>query len=197
MKHTRIYFLLAALLLLAGCGRGSSFVVKSTLEDARFSDRVDSVMVLNDQMQVALKAPVVNGEFTVHGKVDGAVYTWLSALGDTRRANRPFIAEKGTVTFQDGLACGTPLNDEDFAFTKRLQGLRDQFSGDALKDATLKEFIDFITRHPSDPCALYAIHLGESSRLPRAWMKQIIEAASPAIQNDTDVKAIYSLSLSE
>ena len=195
MKRTSVYLLLAAALLLAGCGRGSSFVVKGTLEDARITTPVDSVMVLNDQLPVALKAPVEKGEFKVSGKVDGAAFSWLSGLGGSRRVNRPFVAEKGTITFQEGLACGTPLNDENFAFTKRLQGLKDQYSGDALKEATLKEFTDFLALHPSDPCALYAIHLADGSRLPGAWVKQIIEAAAPAIQNDSEIKAIYNLSM--
>ena len=195
MKRTTVYFLLAAVLLLAGCGRGSSFVVKGTLETARLSSKVDTVLVLNDQLPVALKAPVTKGAFTVRGKVKGSAYSQLSGQGGDRRTSRPFIAEKGTITFQDGQACGTPLNDETFAFVKRLKALQDQYSGDALKDATLKEFLDFIGKHPSDPCAIYAIHLADSRRLPGDFMAKIIEAADPAIRKDGDIKAIYKLSI--
>ena len=195
MKRTSVYFLLAAMLLLAGCGRGSTYVVKSTLKDARLSSKADTVMVLNDQLPAALKAPVSDGAFSVRGKVKGTAYSQLSILGGDRRMTRPFIAEKGTITFQDGLACGTPLNDETFAFTKRLQGLKDSYSGDELGEAIKKEFLDFIAKHPADPCAYYAIHLADSRRLPGDFMAEIIEAADPAVRKDPDIKNIYKFSI--
>ena len=195
MKRTSVYFLLAAMLLLAGCGRGSTFVVKGTIESARLPSATDTVIVLNDQLQAAIKAPVTNGAFTVRGRIQEPTYCRLSNVGEGRRITRSFIAEKGTITFEGGLARGTRLNEETYAFTKRLQGLKENYSGNELGEATKKEFLDFIAKHPADPCAYYAIHLADSRRMPGDFMEAIIEAADPVIRKDPDIKSIYKFSI--
>lgn len=186
----RLFFLLAmAAVLTTACKGPSSFTVRGDLDSAGLLSPADSVMIEYDQLQAPLTAPVVDNAFTVTGKVEGAEFSKISALGGPRRSTKAFIAEKGTITFQDGFACGTPLNDSTRAFSLRLKALVDRYDGEKLREAAEQECTSFITRHKNDPCAVYGLMIASRNMKPEAVL-QLIESTSPAIRNNGDVRSI-------
>jgi hypothetical protein len=190
MKKT-VLFLLASVLLLAGCNRGLKFTVQGTLDDVRIP-YADSVKVVCERIEKPILAAVTNHAFQLQGKVEKPSIAKLQAVGTERRTTRPFILEEGAISFREGRAYGTPLNDSTEAFTKRLNDISKQYAGqqEELKKAIQKEFSAFVSRHPKDPCAIYAIMVG-NRRVEPEFLRSLIDMTAPEIKNDGEIHALY------
>ena len=190
MKKSAL-FLLASVLVLAGCNRGLPFTVQGTLNDVRIPI-ADTLTVVCEGLERPLQVPVVDRAFHFQGKVERPTIAKLQAVGSERRNTRTFILEKGTINFRDGRAYGTPLNDSTEAFSKRLSDISKQFAGqqEELKEAIHQEFSAFVSRHPKDPCAVYAIMVG-NRRLEPEFLRGLIDITAPEIKNDGEVHALY------
>lgn len=178
--------------MLAGCSHGQRFTVQGTLDDARFSE-ADSVMISCPAMKAPLQVPVKNKAFSLRGSVEKPAVAKLDAIGAERKDSRLLILEKGTVTFRNGRACGTPLNDSTEAFTERLAGIGKQYAGqkEELRAAVEGAFTDFVARHADDPCAAYAILIG-NYRVHPAFLLGLIESVSPEIRNSEQIHPLYT-----
>jgi hypothetical protein len=193
MKMRRIVLLIAAAACLAvGCSRSQKFTVQGTLKDIKFP-KADSVRMESELLEKPIFAPVNDKAFVLQGKVKSPTIGKLYTVGTRKRNSRFMILEKGTITFKDGIPCGTPLNDSTAAFTARLKSLTDKFPNPEDKEARQKafenEFIDFVARHKDDPCAVYAILLAQNRMEPEVLLR-LIRSTSPKIQNDGDVHAL-------
>ena len=190
MKKSAL-FLLASVLVLAGCNRGLPFTVQGTLNDVRIPI-ADTLTVVCEGLERPLLLPVVDRAFQFQGKLDKPSIAKLQAVGSERRNTRTFILEKGTISFRDGHAYGTPLNDSTEAFSKRLSDISKQFAGqqEELKEAIHQEFSAFVSRHPKDPCAVYAIMVG-NHRLEPEFLRGLIDITAPEVKNDGEVHALY------
>ena len=190
MKRIAIV-LLAATCLLAGCSRGQKFTVHGTEQDTGFKG-AEAVKIEYELMEKPLQAPMQDGAFTIKGKVDKPVVAKLSAVGMEKKMRWYFILEKGDISFKKGMGYGTPLNDSTFAFTHRIADIAKQYTGQ--KEIQVKaiedEFKAFVSRHADDPCAIIAIMFGNHKLRSDALM-DLIEATSPAIRNDGEIRAIY------
>lgn len=186
-----VLFLLASVLVLAGCNRGLPFTVQGTLNDVRIPI-ADTLTVVCEGLERPLQVPVVDRAFHFQGKVERPTIAKLQAVGSERRNTRTFILEKGTINFRDGRAYGTPLNDSTEAFSKRLSDISKQFAGqqEELKEAIHQEFSAFVSRHPKDPCAVYAIMVG-NHRLEPEFLRGLIDITAPEVKNDGEVHALY------
>ena len=189
MKRIAI-LLLAATCLLAGCSRGQKFTVQGTLKDTGFTGAT-AVKVDYDMIQETLEAPVVDDAFTIQGRVKKPTIAKLQAVGTEKRLSRVFIAEKGNITFEKGLAVGTPLNDSTSAFIHRVSDLAKEYKGqkEAQNKAIEAEFTAFVTRHSDDPCAVFALMFGNHKFNPDL-MRKLIDGLSPAIKNDGEILAL-------
>lgn len=193
MKMRRIVLLIAATACLAvGCSRSQKFTVQGTLDDFKFP-KADSVRLESELLEKAIFAPVTDKAFVINGKVKEPTIGKIFTVGTTRRNAKFMILEKGIVTFKEGIACGTPLNDSTAAFTERLRALNKKYPApedqEAKKKAVANEFISFVSRHKDDPCATYAIMLAERRLEPEVTLR-LIRDASPKIQNSSDVHAL-------
>ena len=190
MKKSAL-FLLASVLVLAGCNRGLPFTVQGTLNDVRIPI-ADTLTVVCEGLERPIQVPVVDRAFHFQGKVERPTIAKLQAVGSERRNTRTFILEKGTINFRDGRAYGTPLNDSTEAFSKRLSDISKQFAGqqEELKEAIHQEFSAFVSRHPKDPCAVYAIMVG-NHRLEPEFLRGLIDITAPEVKNDGEVHALY------
>ena len=193
MKKIRIFLLVAAVACLtAGCSRPQKFTVQGTLKDIKFP-KADSVRMESSLLAKPVIVPVNDRAFALRGKVKEPTIGKIFAVGTKRRNAHFLILEKGAITFQDGLACGTPLNDSTFAFTHRLRELNKKYPAPVDREVKQKaiemEFTDFVARHKDDPCATYAILLGHKRLSPDALLR-LIRTASTKIQNDDDVHAL-------
>ncbi len=193
MKKIRIFLLISAVACLTvGCSRPQKFTVQGTLKDIKFP-KADSVRIESTLLANPIFAPVNDKAFALRGKVKEPTIGKIFAVGTKRRNAHFLIPEKGAITFKDGLACGTPLNDSTVAFTQRLRELNKKYPApedrEARQKAIEKEFTDFVARHKDDPCATYAILLGNNRLSPDALLK-LIRSASSKIQNDDDVHAL-------
>jgi hypothetical protein len=104
------------------------------------------------------------------------------------------ILEKGKITFQDGHAAGTPLNDTTAAFVNHLtevqQALTERNADfDERKAVFEKEFSSFVTRHKGDPCSVIAILLSRRN-VEDEFLLSLIKTTTPAIQNYGEIHAL-------
>ena len=182
--------LLASAVVLAGCAK--KFNVQGTLDGARLRT-TESVVVEYETMSEPLKADVKDDAFALSGKVKKPIIAKLSTVGVSPRNTRLFILEKGDITFKDGLACGTPLNDSTYAFSHRVVDVakKNASDKDALKNAVNKEISDFVSRHKNDPCAVYAI-LYAGHRVDADFLHELIKTTSRQVQNDAEVHGLNS-----
>ena len=188
-----VLFLLASVAVLAGCSRGQKFTVQGTLDDVDFPAHADSVKLEYELMPAPIQGPVTSKSFMLAGSVKKPIIARLSTIGTLRRNTRTLILEKGNITFQNGYAVGTPLNDSTYAFSHRVAEIAKANAADkgAQKAAVEKEFSDFVSRHKNDPCAVYAI-LFANHRLEPKFIRDLIKSTSPEIQNDGEVHGLNS-----
>ena len=120
-------------------------------------------------------------------------YHFQGAIGSYKRQAKFMILEKGTITFKNGYAYGTPLNDSTAAFSERLRSMKNKYPNpedmELLRQSVEDEFFAFVARHKNDPCAVYAILLAHK-RLENDKLLKLIQSTSPEIQLDGDVHAI-------
>ena len=187
-----LLFLAVAACMVSGCHRPQKFTVQGTLKDIKFS-KADSVRMESELLQKPIFAPVEDKAFVINGKVKDRTIGKIFAIGSYRREAKFMILEKGTISFKDGLAYGTPLNDSTAAFTERLRAVKNKYPNpedrELLKKSVEDEFFAFVARHKNDPCAVYAILLGHN-RLDNATLLKLIQSTSPEIQLDGDVHAL-------
>lgn len=189
MKRTLV-ILMAATCVFAGCSRSLRFTVESDVTSAGLPSYADSVMIEYETMVQPLKAAVQKKAFTIEGKVDKPVLAQIRAVGRDRKSSKTLILEKGTISFQNGLACGTPLNDATLAFTHHLKEVAEQHKGSKdLLPAIEEAFASFVNEHKNDPCAAYAILLAKG-RLPKDVITKLIASAGPDVQNHGDVRSL-------
>lgn len=189
MKRTFV-ILMAATCVFAGCSRSLRFTVESDVTSAGLPSYADSVMIEYETMVQPLKAAVQKKAFTIEGKVDKPVLAQIRAVGRDRKSSKTLILEKGTISFQNGLACGTPLNDATLAFTHHLKEVAEQHKGSKdLLPAIEEAFASFVNEHKNDPCAAYAILLAKG-RLPKDVITKLIASAGPDVQNHGDVRSL-------
>ena len=189
MKRTLV-ILMAATCVFAGCSRSLRFTVESDVTSAGLPSYADSVMIEYETMVQPLKAAVQKKAFTIEGKVDKPVLAQIRAVGRDRKSSKTLILEKGTISFQNGLACGTPLNDATLAFTHHLKVVAEQHKGSKdLLPAIEEAFASFVNEHKNDPCAAYAILLAKG-RLPKDVITKLIASAGPDVQNHGDVRSL-------
>ena len=189
MKHS-VLILLAAALLVAGCGKARPFTVNGTLEDAKISIQADSVRVECEAIEQTVKAAVSEGAFTLKGKVSAPSIAKFAAFGDYNQATRLIILEKGTISFRDGRAVGTPLNDSTDAFVQRYANLLKAYQDPEQRLAAVKkEMSSFVARHKDDPCAAFAIMMSDQ-RLDPSFTLELINTVSPGIQNVGSIHAM-------
>ena len=195
MKMRRIVLLIAAAACLAvGCSRSQKFTVQGTLKDIKFA-KADTLRLESDQLEKPILAVVNDKDFVIKGKVKNPAIGKIFS-NSARRKSQFLILEKGTITFQDGHACGTPLNDSTVAFTERVKALAHKYPNpedrELKKEAIEKEFATFVSNHKDDPCATYAILLAKNRIEPKMILK-LIDSASPKIQKDGDVDAMKKI----
>ena len=195
MKMRRIVLLIAAAACLAvGCSRSQKFTVQGTLKDIKFA-KADTLRLESDQLEKPILAVVNDKDFVIKGKVKNPAIGKIFS-NSARRKSQFLILEKGTITFQDGHACGTPLNDSTVAFTERVKAIAHKYSNpedrELRKEAIEKEFATFVSNHKDDPCATYAILLAKNRLEPGVILK-LIDSASPKIQKDGDVDAMKKI----
>ncbi|MBQ9192518.1 MAG: DUF4369 domain-containing protein [Bacteroidales bacterium] len=189
MKHARILLILAcAACLLAGCSRTQKFTVASDPASARIPE-AQAVLVISEGLAQPIEAPVTDGSFTLQGEVKKPAFAYLLPKNGTRKDYRGFILEKGAISFQEGHATGTPLNDAVNAFVLRLRDVRAQYStpGAEMTKAIEQEYLSFVTEHKNDPCAIYAI-LQSNRRISEDAQRKLIEAVSPEIRNNGEIR---------
>lgn len=186
-----LLFLAAAACLASGCTRYQKFTVQGNLRDIKFT-KADSLRLESDLLDKPLVVPVNDKDFVIKGKVSSPCIGKIFS-SSARRKSQFLILEKGTISFKDGLACGTPLNDSTAAFTERVKAVAHKYSNpedrELRKKAIEDEFASFVSRHKDDPCAAYAILLAKN-RIESDVILKLIQSASPKIQNDGDVKAL-------
>jgi len=185
-----VFILMSVMLLLAGCGKGQKFTVQGTLESAKIP-AVESVAIEYEMMEAPLQAAVKDQAFSFKGRVQKPIIARLHPLGTEKRGHRFFILEKGDITFDGGLAVGTPLNDTTAAFIHKIAETAKQYKGQkkAQNDAIEQVFSSFISRHADDPCAVFAL-LYADRRFPSDTILKFIASTSPAIQNDGEIRAL-------
>ena len=195
MKMRRIVLLIAAAACLAvGCSRSQKFTVQGTLKDIKFA-KADTLRLESDQLEKPILAVVNDKDFVIKGKVKNPAIGKIFS-NSSRRKSQFLILEKGTISFKDGYACGTPLNDSTVAFTERVKALAHKYPNpedrELKKEAIEKEFATFVSNHKDDPCATYAILLAKNRIEPKMILK-LIDSASPKIQKDGDVDAMKKI----
>lgn len=189
MKRTLV-ILMAAACIFAGCSRSLKFTVESDVASAGLPVYADSVMIEYETMVQPVKAAVHQKAFTIQGKVDKPTFAQIRAVGAQRKSSKSLILEKGTITFQQGRACGTPLNDATFQFHQRLKEISEAHKGKQdLMPAIEAEFFSFVAGHKNDPCAVYAILLS-SHVLSRDAITRLIASASPDVRNNGEVRSL-------
>lgn len=189
MKRS-LALLVAAACLFAGCSRSLRFTVESDVNSLKLPVQTDTIMIEYETMTAPVKVPVKKDAFTIKGKVDKPIIAQIRGLNQERKTSRTLILEKGTISFQDGLPCGTPLNDAVSEFTRDLMDyLRDHRKDPDAREQVEEKFFSFVARHKDDPCAVYAI-LFAKRILPKPDLERLIHSASAEVQNNGDIRSM-------
>ena len=189
MKRLHILLTIAAAACLAvGCQRGLKFTVTSDIESAKFPP-CTAVILSSEQLAQPVEVEVKDGAFVIQGKVEKPAYATLVPNSNDRKGTRALILEKGTITFQEGKAVGTPLNDAIVDFTRQLKDVFAQHPSGSpeLIAAVDQTYLDFVTLHKDDPCAVFAI-MHANRRISPQTQEKLIAAVSPEIRNQGEVR---------
>lgn len=188
----RFALIMAALLAIiaTGCNKDQKFTLKGDLASARFEPGIDSLFLQSDAFSRVISIPVRNGSFSYRGRVGKPAFATLRAVGD-KPVTRMIVLEKGTITFQDALPCGTPLNDASSELNRSLRVLAKEHAGDnaAIINAHEKAFRKYLSEHSDDPSAVIALHMARRLLRPAA-LSDLIDMTSAEIQNDGNVRKL-------
>ena len=190
MKRT-LFYLTAAVCLLAGCSRTQKFTVSGELAATGLPANTKTIQLISEGLPLPIEATVTDGTFSMEGEVEKPVLAKLISDSQDQRVFPALILEKGAVTFLEGRPVGTPLNDENKAFIDQLKTIRKENADNraASDKATEEAYSAFVAKHKKDPCAVFAILLADQ-RLTPEFILQLISAASPEIQNVGEVRAL-------
>lgn len=184
-----VIFLTTLALLATGCQKQQKFTVSGTLWDAGFPASAESIAIVSDAIDTPFEAVVEGDAFKIEGAVKKPVLAQLKASGQ-ERLSKQFILEEGAITFKDGSACGTPLNDAILQFSNDITKVLRESSRNLVdsEEALEDTFFSFVAQHKDDPCAIFAILKGVTFLTPEAVVR-LIGSASPEVQEDATVRA--------
>ena len=187
----RIAMIMAALaILVTGCSKGQKFTLKGDLESANFKVAADSLILQSDGMPTIHVIPVRNGAFSFSGRVKQPALATLKAPGE-KIVSKQVILEKGTITFDHGLARGTPLNEAVFELNQQtreiMQANRD--NRNAIPEKMFNLFHDYLTKHPDDPSAISALMIARHFMKPNK-MAELIALTSKSVQGNSHIDKI-------
>ena len=178
-------------ILATGCNKGKKFTITGDLKSAGMAPYADTLLLMSEAFDNPVKIPVQSKQFTCSNRVTKPTYARLMVLGQENKYSTTLILEEGAITFQDGNACGTPLNDAATQFLGQIREIvrtnkeDKETCGKLLEDA----FFSFVAQHNNDPCAIFAI-LRSYTAMPHATVIRLIESASPDVQNNGSVRSL-------
>ena len=187
----RFALIMAALaILVTGCGKGQKFTLKGDMQTANFKVAADSLILQSDGMPTVHVIPVKDGAFSFTGRVDRPSLATLKAPGETIETKH-LILEKGTITFDHGLARGTPLNEAVFELNQQVREImkENRQNPDVIPEKTFELFHDYLTKHPNDPSAVSALLIARHFTQP-AKMSELIALTSKSIQKERHVEQL-------
>ena len=190
MKRT-VFYLMAAVCLLAGCNRMQKFTINGDLASAGLPAETKTIQLVSEGLPQPLVATVTDGNFSFQGAVKEPVLAKLISDSQDQKRFPSLILEKGAITFQDNRPIGTKLNEANKLFIEQLNAVRKENAGnrEALIKATDETYLAFVTEHRKDPCAVFAILLAEGRIAPETILK-LISTASPAVQDVGEVRSL-------
>lgn len=192
MKRIAI-FMTALAILATGCSKGKKFTLESDLASANFDPETESLILESDILPEPVTIPVQDGKFSYHGRLERPAAATLKGVGG-KVSSQMLILEKGVITFQDGLACGTEQNDDASELLRSIRAIPKKHPGD--RAATTEEAVEtvrkYIADHPKDASSVLALAIARRFASPEE-MAQLIESVSPAVQNDTHVQQIKAV----
>ena len=191
MNMKRIALIMAALaILVTGCGKGQKFTLKGDMKTANFKEAVDSLILQSDGLPTVLVIPVKDGAFSFTGRVTRPALATLKAPGETIETKQ-LILEKGTITFDHGLARGTPLNEAVFELNQQVREvmMQNRQNRDVIPGKTFEIFHDYLTKHPNDPSAVSALMIARHFTKPDK-MSELIALTSKSIQKERHVEQL-------
>lgn len=192
MKRIAI-FMTALAILATGCSKGKKFTLESDLASANFDPKTESLVLESDILPEPVTIPVQDGKFSYHGRVERPAAATLKGVGG-KASSKMIVLEKGLILFQDGLACGTEQNDAASELLRTIRGIPKKHPGD--RAATSEEAVQcirqYITDHAKEASSVLALAIAGRFASPEE-MAQLIELASPAVQNDTHVQQIKAI----
>ena len=186
MKRIAI-FLTALAIVATGCSKGQKFTLQGNLESAKFNSRTDSLLLQSDAFPTLISIQLKDGQFSYKGRVEKPAAATLKGVGGPI-VSRYLILEKGDITFQDGLPCGTPLNDAYAELSRSLQAIVKENSSDrkAVYTAAGETLRAYLKEHGNDASAVPALMLAR--RFTREeTLAELIDMASKEVQNDGSI----------
>lgn len=187
----RIVIILTALVLLAtGCKQRPNFTLTSDLVESRFDSKTDSLFLQSEALPGPAVVHVKDGSFSYSGRVEEPAIATLRG-GGIMNATQHFILEKGTITFKNGIPCGTPLNDAVRELTISLRKLAaDRFGDKKANAAEAARLVrEYLAAHGDDPSAIIAL-LSARRLVSPDTMAELIALTSKDIQNDGNIRSI-------
>ena len=185
----RILFFTTALVLLAtGCNKGQKFTLTGDLMESRFDSKTDSLFLQSEALATPAVIHVTDGMFSYTGNVEKPAYATLRG-GSILTTTQHLILEKGTITFKNGLPCGTPLNDAAYDLSHELRKLaHDQF-GDRKANAekAVQLVREYLAEHGDDPTAIVALQAVRRF-VSAETMAELIGMTSKEIQNEGAIR---------
>ena len=191
MKRIVIFMTLLALLA-TGCKREQKFTLTSDLNEARFDLKTDSLTLQSEALPTPVTVYVKDGVFSCTGELEKPAIATLRG-GGIMNTTRQLILEKGTITFKNGLACGTPLNDAVYDLSQSLRKLEGDRFGDkeANAEEAVKQTREYLAKHNNDPSAVVALLAVRRFTSPQT-MSELIDMTSKEVQNDGSIRRIKS-----
>lgn len=191
MNMKRFALIMAALaILVTGCGKGQKFTLKGDMKTANFKVAADSLILQSDGLPTIHVIPVKDGAFSFTERVTRPSLATLKASGKTIETKQ-LILEKGTITFDHGLARGTPLNEAVFELNQQIREVmkENRNNRDAIPEETFKILHDYLTKHPNDPSAVSALMIARHFTKPDK-MSELIALTSKSIQKERHVQQL-------
>lgn len=187
MKRIAI-FMTALAILATGCSKGQKFTLEGDLASAHFDPKTESLRLESDVLSEPVTIPVQDGKFSYTGRVERPAVATLKGV-EGKASSKMIVLEKGVITFQDGLSCGTKQNDDASGFLRSVREIPKKHPGDraATSEEAVQAVRKYVADHAKDPSAVLALSIARRFASPEE-MVQLIESAAPAIQNDSHVQ---------